>query len=80
MYPIHEADEIVAEDLEAAAVYSDHHSNGSLPHQHAERIAKEIYGIVLDDNTMNRIVHLFACSNYPMKQCVHEGLGNSGLI
>ena len=80
MYPIHEADEILAEDLEAAAVYRDHHRNGGLPHQHAERIAKGIYGIVLDDNTMNRIMKLFACSTYPIKQCVHEGLRNSGLI
>jgi hypothetical protein len=75
-----ETDEIQDEDLAAAADYANLHIKSEIPYQQAERLAKYLYGIFLDDKTLNRILQLFACSTYPMKQCVHEGLGNSGLI
>ena len=58
-----EVDEISNEDLEATSGYYQRILDETLPHKQAERIASEQYGVVLDDNLLNRIMQQFACTD-----------------
>ena len=58
-----EVDEISNEDLEATSDYYQRILDETLPHKQAERIASEQYGVVLDDNLLNRIMQQFACTD-----------------
>ena len=74
-----EVDEIDDEDLEAASDFFDVLTKRQHPQQQAERIAKERYGIVLDDKTLSKILRLI-CPYSSIESCVSTGLRNAGLI
>ena len=75
-----EVDEISNEDLETTSDYYQRILDETLPHKQAERIASEQYGVVLDDNLLNRIMQQFACTDSSLEDCVKTGLEKAGLL
>jgi hypothetical protein len=75
-----EVDEISDEDLEASADYYQRILNETLPHKQAERIASKQYGVILDNNLLNRIMQNYSCSDSSLEDCVRAGLGKTGLL
>jgi hypothetical protein len=77
---LNEADEVSAEDLDAAADYYDGILNNTLPQKQAERIAFEQFGVVLDDRLLNRILEQYACRMLSIEDCVRAQLQKRQLI
>ena len=74
-----EVDEIDDEDLEAASDFFDVLTKRQHSQHQAERIAKERYGIVLDDKTLAKILRLIGPYS-SIESCVSTDLRNAGLI
>jgi hypothetical protein len=77
---LNEADEVLDEDLQAAADYYDNLLNDTLPQNQAKKIALAQFGVVLDDNVLNRILEQYACTPLSIEDCVAKRLRMSGLI
>lgn len=77
---LNEADEVSAEDLDAAADYYDGILNNTLSQKQAERIAFEQFGVVLDDRLLNRILEQYACTMLSIEDCVRAQLQKRQLI
>ena len=77
---LNEADEVLDEDLQAAADYYDKLLNDTLPQNQAKKIALAQFGVVLDDNALNRILEHYACTPLSIEDCVAKCLRMAGLI
>lgn len=77
---LNEADEVSAEDLDAAADYYDGILNNTLPQKQAERIALEQFGVVLEDKLLDRIMEQYACTILSIEDCVRAQLQKRQLI
>jgi hypothetical protein len=77
---LNEADEVSAEDLDAAADYYDGILNNTLPQKQAERIALEQFGVVLEDKLIDRIMEQYACTMLSIEDCVRAQLQKHQLI
>lgn len=77
---LNEADEFLDEDLQASADYYDNLLNDTLPQKQAERIALEQFGVVLEDNLLNRIMEQYASSILSLEDCVASRLRLAGLL
>jgi len=75
-----EADDVLDEDLEACSEHYQNILNEALPQYQAAKLAREHYGIELDDKTLNSILQHFACTPSPLHKCVEDGLRNAGLL
>ena len=77
---LNEADEFLDEDLQASADYYDNLLNDTLPQKQAEQIALEQFGVVLEDNVLNRIMEQYACTILSLEDCVASRLRMAGLL
>jgi hypothetical protein len=77
---LNEADEFLDEDIQASADYYDNLLNDTLPQKQAERIALEQFGVVLEDNLLNRIMEQYASSILSLEDCVASRLRLAGLL
>jgi len=75
-----EVDGVSAEDQEATSKYYQDLINETLPQHQAKKLAREHYGIELDDKTLNSILQRFACTSSSLPQCVEDSLYRAGLI
>lgn len=62
--------EIDDSDLEAAADFYQKLVDQNLPQHSAERIAKDMFGVVLNDYLLNRVLGWYATSLLTIEECV----------
>ena len=67
-------DGIEAEDLQSASDFYEAMVANELPQQRAVSIARDTYGVDLDDRSLNKILGRFACSLSTMEMCVRSVL------
>ena len=77
---LNETDEVLDEDLQASADYYDALLNDTLPQNQAKKIALAQFGVVLNDNVLNRILEHYACTPLSIEDCVAKCLHMAGLI
>jgi len=77
---LNETDEVLDDDLQAVADYYDALLNDMLPQNQAKKIALAQFGVVLNDNVLNRILEHYACTPLSIEDCVNKCLRMAGLI
>ena len=77
---LNETDEVLDDDLQAVADYYDALLNDMLPQNQAKKIALAQFGVVLNDNALNRILEHYACTLLSIEDCVAKCLHMAGLI
>lgn len=77
---LNEADDVLTEDLEAASAYYQGVLNETLPQYQAKIIARDKYGIALNNNLLNLIMSQYAWTPLQLDECVENCLRKAGLL